>query len=836
MARLTNVVRATGAILGIAVLAGWGTLADPIKLEPGQEEGLRKMISMYGVNPAPLLAQLDDRSGPHPVHQFIAYQAYLLLKEDPAYADNTSGFPTGEQINTWDGIERDDGFMNPSGDRSHLAPGLGPSIPGFGGPSADAERMGKLMGFNKLYNGRAHYWNPWLEDGAAPKLVGHNFARLAFSIAEDGDANTRAHYAAYMAHYLSDVTSAKHADAFTLDNQTVAKLEALAKVWINDNTLMRMLASPQLAEAEALLRARPAAINPGVADAYWQRIDARMPLVLGDTMVTRGTGPFVDIPASSMLTATACYLHALGHRPKGPSGTEQEIEQFFTYFDPLYFNGPIVDKYDKDPVWGMCTGFSEHLQWESNPAHFKTVMTWMAGGPKSMLWRPGKRASFQPFTPATGYYSPDPTIAAAAMTKSLEDLTKSCSKQAHGAINNDRDFGLDHMAYLELAIRCVYTAYRASITALRLEANGRRIGDTGVVKLALTVKNLADKPAKVHHAKIAFLGPDGVPVSRSGWTVPLAGKSIAAGDLIQFRIKVDDVPETTKVEDLYVVLRGEVEGTPDSGLRRAKVEERELKIIHQPGSGAVLTDKKGPIDIVVVIDTTGSMEKPIVDMRDNAIKSIKKLRETSSDIRLAITTFRDYKEKSDLPHFKLKAFTSNLEEGFAFLNGLTTGGGGDTPEDLLDGIARGIELWEKEGKTPERMPTKIIITITDAAAHSPDSKGNTFKSIAKRAYEVDPAHIYSIVVGDDAAALEHAKILSDESGGKVVRASKGEDVAEAVLSAVASGVEAYSGPAVSRRGAPPLAAFGIVLAVVGGVLLLIAMVLGRLRREVATDV
>src|SRR5689334_2100245 len=166
-------LRVIGAAALVTTLAGWGTLSEPVKPGFDKEQSLRNLITKYGVDPGPLLAELDDRSGPHPIHQFIAYQAYLLLKLDPAYSDGESGFPTGEEINAWDGIERVDGFMQPRPPgATGLPTSLAPSpIPGIGGPSADAERM-RDKGFNKLYNGRAHYWNPWFEDGEAPKLAG----------------------------------------------------------------------------------------------------------------------------------------------------------------------------------------------------------------------------------------------------------------------------------------------------------------------------------------------------------------------------------------------------------------------------------------------------------------------------------------------------------------------------------------------------------------------------------------------------------------------------------------------------------------------------------------
>jgi hypothetical protein len=192
------------------------------------------------------------------------------------------------------------------------------------------------------------------------------------------------------------------------------------------------------------------------------------------------------------------------------------------------------------------------------------------------------------------------------------------------------------------------------------------------------------------------------------------------------------------------------------------------------------------------------------------------------------------KEMDDRPHFKLKTFSTDLEAGFAFLNGLTTGGGGDTPEDQLIGISRGLELWEKEGPTPSRVATKVIVVLTDAPGKSPDIKNNTWASIAKRCYDVDPAHIYPIIVGNDPTALEHAQILADKTGGKVLRATTGDVVAEAVLDAIDTATVTHGGGGGGRR--PwALTGVGIIAVLLGGALLVFVKLRGA-HDEEATHV
>jgi Mg-chelatase subunit ChlD len=380
---------------------------------------------------------------------------------------------------------------------------------------------------------------------------------------------------------------------------------------------------------------------------------------------------------------------------------------------------------------------------------------------------------------------------------------------------------------METAIRYLYTAYRASITALRVEATARKIGETDSFRLKCTVRNLSDEPADLRSLRLLIKGADGTFSSLPGWTFDVGGKRVTNAKPHVVTVVGKGLPEGVSLDELYVDLRGEVRGVPDSGWRRVKVGETEFKIVRNPRAGTDLVKKGGPVDVIVVLDTTGSMQGSIDSMRENAIRSIQRLQTITTDIRMAITTFRDLKDEDGSSHFTVKGFTLELENQYNFLRSLDADGGGDTPEDQLHGISLGLALWEKEGAR-KRVPTKVIIVITDAPAKSPDSKGNTFKSIAKRAIEVDPAHIYPIVVGTNSTALEHAQELADSSGGKVLTAATSDSVADAILEAVETAV-AEHGVEEPDEGTP----LGLVaMFVVGSVAFLFGAItlLGTLRR------
>jgi Mg-chelatase subunit ChlD len=270
------------------------------------------------------------------------------------------------------------------------------------------------------------------------------------------------------------------------------------------------------------------------------------------------------------------------------------------------------------------------------------------------------------------------------------------------------------------------------------------------------------------------------------------------------------------------------------GLLRVPLGTREARRVVNPEAGAELVRTKGPIDVIVVMDTTGSMQGSIDSLRDNAISSIRRLREKTDDVRMAVVTFRDLSVASDAGHFLTRGFTSDLEAQFAFMRGLKADGGGDTPEDQLDGLSRAIALWETEPQDEDRVPAKIIVTITDAPAKEPDKAGNTFASLKARALAVDPAHIYPILVGGDARAAEHAARLASDTGGRVLAVKTGNEVADALLAAVDTAVVVHGGERRARgRTWLFVLGAGLVLAAIGAGLFALRQRRRALRGEVA---
>jgi Mg-chelatase subunit ChlD len=210
---------------------------------------------------------------------------------------------------------------------------------------------------------------------------------------------------------------------------------------------------------------------------------------------------------------------------------------------------------------------------------------------------------------------------------------------------------------------------------------------------------------------------------------------------------------------------------------------------------------------------TGSMGSSINSVRDNAIAILTRLKARLGDMRVALVSFRDIKNDKEAA-FSRTPFSSNIEKVISTMRSWRATGGGDEPEDQLQAIRMALDMWAKMG-TDLRNPTKIVVVITDASPHDPDSRGNTEASIAQYAEEVDPAHIYPIVVGGNASAHAKAASLAKLTGGEVLTAKSGEEVASVLASAVEMAVVKHG--SARKPLVPPRALFygGLVLAGLG---------------------
>ena len=144
----------------------------------------------------------------------------------------------------------------------------------------------------------------------------------------------------------------------------------------------------------------------------------------------------------------------------------------------------------------------------------------------------------------------------------------------------------------------------------------------------------------------------------------------------------------------------------------------------------------GDIDIVFVVDTTGSMSGSIYAVKNNIQNIVSSVNAKTKSARFALVTYRDHPSH-----------------------------GGDWEESVYSGMRAGLDLQWRAGVK------KMMIVIGDAPAKDPEPvTGLTKQSIVNAAYAVDPAQVYVIDTSSD-YSLAVMKSLAEQTGGEYARAN-----------------------------------------------------------------
>jgi len=129
------------------------------------------------------------------------------------------------------------------------------------------------------------------------------------------------------------------------------------------------------------------------------------------------------------------------------------------------------------------------------------------------------------------------------------------------------------------------------------------------------------------------------------------------------------------------------------------------------------------VDIVFVIDTTGSM-RPVLDnvkqaalnFHGDLIEVMAQKDKSISNLRVRVVAFKDFLDNASnalaqSPFFRLPDERSGFD---AFVRSLSPSGGGDDPESGIEGLA-GAMLSDWEHGLDKRR--HLIVLFTDAPAH-----------------------------------------------------------------------------------------------------------------------
>lgn len=221
------------------------------------------------------------------------------------------------------------------------------------------------------------------------------------------------------------------------------------------------------------------------------------------------------------------------------------------------------------------------------------------------------------------------------------------------------------------------------------------------------------------------------------------------------------------------------------------------------------------LDVVFILDTTGSMAAEIVAVQSSVDDSLDLIAEEAPDYRVAAVEYRDFPiaphgQLQDFPFKTIAPFTSNLATVSAAVNALSADGGSDAPGSLYTAIMHALESAEVGGWRSAEV-NKAIIFVTDGPPHDPEVSGewqgfeasDVVSAAGEGGIAIDSrnglAHydisrgvaegsirIYPILIGNDPTAAQRYEVLAQGTDGELIPASSVDNIAGALEQAILS--------------------------------------------------
>lgn len=181
--------------------------------------------------------------------------------------------------------------------------------------------------------------------------------------------------------------------------------------------------------------------------------------------------------------------------------------------------------------------------------------------------------------------------------------------------------------------------------------------------------------------------------------------------------------------------------------------------------------KKGIVDVVFLIDTTGSMGPVIASIANNISNFVQNIDpNTVKDYRIKIASFGDLDE--DRPEISMvlnRDWTNNPQEVVEQLQEcieiVKEGGGGDEPESSLDALYNVITQGVFDAPWNER--TRVVVLFTDASPK--EIKKETIgidltpdEAVEKLASDIKENHIHLYLYAPEHPHYETLKNLGED--------------------------------------------------------------------------
>lgn len=192
-------------------------------------------------------------------------------------------------------------------------------------------------------------------------------------------------------------------------------------------------------------------------------------------------------------------------------------------------------------------------------------------------------------------------------------------------------------------------------------------------------------------------------------------------------VLLEGLSGSTQVEVTYSIDENNIFEVYVKDMATGKIRKAEFdrtKTFVPPVKERILPTAEENINVLFLIDTTGSMDTYINGVKDRAIEFSEILGSKGKKYKLGLIGFGDLYEKEKPSVYN---YTADIEKFKKQVNNIPRTYGGDIPESSLDAIETGIELVKN---TKEDVKSKnIFILITDAPPHVPTMSGNSINDI-----------------------------------------------------------------------------------------------------------
>ncbi len=175
------------------------------------------------------------------------------------------------------------------------------------------------------------------------------------------------------------------------------------------------------------------------------------------------------------------------------------------------------------------------------------------------------------------------------------------------------------------------------------------------------------------------------------------------------------------------------------------------------------TPKRASVDVVFVLDTTGSMTGMIEGAKQRIwgiANEIAKGR-PAPRVRMGLVAYRD---KGDEYVTKVVDLSENLDKVYAQLMSFRADGGGDTPEHVIAGLDDAVEKisWSADPKT-----FKVVYLVGDAPPHEDYPDAPTLASVMQKAVRKGLV-VNTVPCGGDPQMMAAFERIARSGEGKVL--------------------------------------------------------------------